>query len=139
MTTTPLVPLALFGFLPIALLAFWLLPRRVALLAVTIAGVLFLPMSAYKVKGIPELSKASVVSYALVLGMLLFDLGRVISFRPRWVDLPMLAWCVVPFASSISNGLGVYDGLSAFFYTTLLYGVPYFAGRLYFTNLHSLR
>src|SRR2546422_9918187 len=120
---TPLVSLAIFGFVPFALLVFWLLPAPRAVLVVTIGGCLFLPMAGFKVQGLPDLSQVSVVSYGLLLGALLFNLERVLSFRFRLIDLPMLIWCLVPFASSISNDLGLYDATSAIFYTAMMYGL----------------
>ena len=34
----------------------------------------------------------------------LFDAGRLLRYRVSWVDLPILAWCLTPFASSVTNG-----------------------------------
>ena len=42
-------------------------------------------------------------------------------------------------ASSLHNGLGVYDGLSAIFEQTVAWGMPYLLGRLYFTDYAGMR
>ena len=51
----------------------------------------------------------------------------------------MLIWCICPFASSMSNGLGAYDGLAQSLQQTVSYGIPYFLGRIYLNNLLGLR
>ena len=51
----------------------------------------------------------------------------------------MLIWCVCPFASSVSNGLGLYDGLNATLTQVANWGLPYFLGRLYLGNLSGMR
>jgi hypothetical protein len=48
-------------------------------------------------------------------------------------------WCLCPCASSLSNGLGLYDGVSAAFAQTVTWGFPYFIGRLYLGDLEGLR
>jgi O-antigen ligase len=75
----------------------------------------------------------------VLLGALLMDAGRLLSFRPRLIDIPMAVWCVVPLATSLSNGLGLHDGLSGCLDHAILWGVPYIFGRLYFNDLASLR
>jgi hypothetical protein len=75
----------------------------------------------------------------VMLGVLLFDSRRLSHFRPSWFDLPIVVWCGCSFVSSMTNGLGAYDGLSATFYKVIMWGLPYFIGRIYFTDLHKLR
>ena len=48
-----------------------------------------------------------------------------------WFDIPIVVWCFTPLASSLSNGLGVYDGLSACLSEIVLWGIPYYLGRVY--------
>jgi hypothetical protein len=61
-----------------------------------------------------------------------------LAFRPRWFDLPMLGWCLCPIASSLDNGLGIYDGLSEALTLFVYWGLPYLIGRLYFNDLTGL-
>jgi len=75
----------------------------------------------------------------VMLGVALFDSSRLMAFRRSVWDLPMLVWCLVPFASSMTNGLGVYDGASSVLQQTVTWGVPYFIGRLYFADSPGLR
>lgn len=129
----PLVVLALFATMR---------PRR-AVIASVVIGWLFLPMSSYKLGGVlsvlPNYSKLTATSLAIVLAALVFDAMRLLRFRPRIWDAPMALWCLAPLASSLSNGLGVYDGLSGVLNQTILWGLPYFLGRVYFTDLQSVR
>jgi len=131
-----MVEVALFGW-PILSLGFFLFlrPRR-AVLASVLLGWMFLPVATYKFgAGIPEYSKMAATSLGALLGVLIFDARRLISFRPNWADLPMAIWCVCPFASSISNDLGVHDGLSSMYYKIVFWGIPYLLGRIYCSNL----
>jgi hypothetical protein len=135
----PTVPIALFGWIPVILLLFALLPARRAVLTAYILGWLFLPVASFKIPGIPEYSKVTATGIGVLLGILIFDSRRLLTFRPRFIDLPIAVWCLCSYASSMTNGLGAYDATSATFNKILLWGVPYFIGRLYLTDLQALR
>jgi hypothetical protein len=134
----PTVYVALFGWPLLSLVLFSLLRPRRAVLASMILGWLFLPIASLKIAGIPEYSKIAATCLGTLLGILVFDFRRLLAFRPHWADLPMAIWCVSPFASSIANDLGAYDGLTAVYSQTLDWGLPYLFGRLYFSNLRSM-
>ena len=74
-----------------------------------------------------------------MLGTLIFQPNRLLAFRPRWFDLPAVLWCFCPFISSLTNGLGVYDGLSAIFVNIERWALPYLIGRLYFGDREGMR
>lgn len=133
------VPIALFGWIPLILVLFAALQPRRAVLAAYLIGWMFLPMASFKIAGIPEYSKVTATNVGVLLGVLLFDLGRLTTFRPRLIDLPMAIWCGCSYVSSMQNGLGAYDGASAVVYKVLLWGIPYFIGRIYLTDLRALR
>ncbi len=134
-----LVPAAMFGWIPVVLALFALLRPRRAVIAAYIAAWLFLPMANYDVIGLPPYSKVTATGYGVLLGVFLFDSHRLFSFRPRLYDLPMLIWCVCPLATSISNNLGVYDGLSGVLSQIVEWGLPYLFGRLYFSDSEGLK
>lgn len=134
-----LVPLILFAWIPLVVGLFVVLPPRRAVIAAFLVAWLFLPVAGYSLPGLPDYTKMSATCLGVLLGAALFDAGRLTTFRMRWVDLPMGIWCVVPFASSIHNGLGVYDGVSALLNQSVVWGLPYLIGRVYFNNLASLR
>lgn len=136
---TPIVPIVLFGYLPVTLLAFALLRPRTALILCLLVGWLFLPLSGFRLPGLPDYTKYSAISVSCLLAVALFDHRRLFQFRPHWVDLPMLVWCLTPIASSLTNDLGIYDGLSEMLVTLMQWGVPYFLGRLYLSDPEGLR
>lgn len=100
---------------------------------------LFLPVVNFPLPGIPDLTKMSATCYGVLLATCIYDAGRFSSFKPSWLDLPMLIWCLCPFASSITNDLGPYDGFSAALDQIVTWGVPYFLGRLYLSNLAGMK
>jgi hypothetical protein len=72
--------------------------------------------------------------------MTIFHCDLFFALRPRWIDLPMATFCILcPIASSLSNGLGFYDGCSAALKYVVWWGLPYLIGRVYFTRLEHLR
>jgi hypothetical protein len=136
---SPLVYLALYGWIPVVLYLFSRFPPRRAVVISFIAAWLFLPAVTFPLPGLPDLSKMSVTCYGILLATVVFDIGRFKSFKFSWLDWPMLVWCTSPFMSAISNDLGWYDGLSAVLDTTVTWGLPYFLGRIYLNDLSALR
>jgi hypothetical protein len=136
---TVLVPITLYGWVIVAVILFAVLPPRRAVLVAFITGWLFLPQAAIEFSGLPDLTKVTAASMGALIGVLLFDAGRLTAFRFSWVDLPMAAWCLAPGAASIANDLGMHDALSGLLREIFTWGIPYFIGRLYFTDLASLR
>ena len=124
----PLAALALFARLP---------PRR-AMLATVVAGWLFLPVASYDVEGLPAYSKVLATCGSALLAALLLDRGRLRALRPRLVDAPIAVLCLSPIASSLANGLGAYEALSAVFAQLANWGLPYLLGRLYIVDLECL-
>lgn len=131
--------LALLGWPLVALTLCAMLPPRRAVITAFIVAWLFLPMAKLPIPGLPDWTKISATCVSLLAGLLIFDLGRLTSFRPRWIDLPMAAWCLCPFATSLTNDLGLYDGLSASLGMAVTWGLPYLFGRLYLNDVDGLR
>lgn len=136
---SPLVYIVMFGWIPFVLYLFRWVPAQRAIVVSFVAAWLFLPQAAFPLPGLPDYTKMSATCYGVLLATILFDVKRFSSFRPGWLDLPMLVWCVCPLASSLTNGLGWYDGISAVFAQTATWGVPYYLGRLYLNDLDGLR
>jgi len=134
-----LVPAVMFGWIPAVIALFAMLPPRRAVIAAFLIAWLFLPMAGYSLQGLPDYTKMSATCFGVFLGAALFDSSRLTTFKLRWIDLPMIVWCLCPFASSMSNDLGLYDGVTAVFHRTVAWGLPYFIGRLYFSDLDGLR
>lgn len=135
----PLVYIVMLGWLPAVLYLFWRWQPPRAVVVSFITAWLFLPQAAFPLPGLPDYTKMSATCYGVLLATIVLDAKCFSSFRPGWLDLPMLVWCVCPFASSVSNDLGVYDAISAAITQTVTWGVPYYLGRLYLNNLDGLR
>lgn len=133
------VPLALYGWPFVVFAMFLSLKPRTVVVASFIGAWLFLPMAGYNFPGFGEWTKTTATTATVLLAVSIFDAGRLIAFRPQWFDLPMLVWCLVPFATSLANDLGAYDGASMTLRQGLTWGVPYLIGRLYFADPEGIR
>ena len=133
------VHVAILGWIPIALFMFAIFKPRQAVLWAYIGAWLFLPIFGIKINLLPDLTKVSVSSLGVLLGVMLFDPNRLLSFRPRWFDVPMLVWCLAPFFSSLKNGLGAWDGASGILQNLIFWGIPYLVGRIYFSDWEGFR
>lgn len=134
-----LVDIAMIGWIPGVLALYLLLPARRAMLTAVFAAWLFLPMAAYTFVGLPDYTKSTATMYGLILATLLFDPRAVLRFRPSLIDVPILIWCLTPFVSSLVNGYGAYDGMSAVMYQSLTWFMPYFFGRIYLGDQRGMR
>ncbi len=134
-----LIPIAMFGYLPFVLWLYGKLPPRRAALVAFITAWMFLPNDTYYFPGLPDYNKTFAASLAVLLATFLRDRGRLAAFRWRLYDGVLLFWCLTPMLSSLSNGLGAYDGFSnAKNYLTTWFA-PYLIGRLYFGNREAIR
>jgi hypothetical protein len=135
---SPLAHIALLGWIPAVIALFSLLRSRTAVIAAFLIAWLLLPNSGYNFQGIPDYTKVNATCVGVLLAALIFDSGRLFRFRPSALDIPMLLWIVAPLFSSLSNGLGLYDGLSSSLTQIFTWALPWFIGRLYLTSLDDL-
>ncbi len=133
------VPLVMFGWIPVVIYLFSRYPARRAIVISFVAAWLYLPQAVLPLPGIPDYDKIAATCYGILLATLIFDVGRFSIFRLSWIDIPMVIWCLCPFASSISNDLGEYDGMAAVLSQTVTWGIPYFLGRIYLNSLNGMR
>lgn len=135
---SPLVPLVMFGWIPLVLYLFTRFPAQQAVVISYVTGFLFLPQVVKYpiVQGIPAYDKVSATGYCILLATLLFDSSRFSSFKPGWLDLPMIIWCLCPIATQFSNGLSPISPTTGQIVT---WGIPYFIGRIYLNDLAGLR
>ncbi|MFM9995279.1 MAG: O-antigen ligase domain-containing protein [Phycisphaerales bacterium] len=136
---SPLIPITLIGFPLLALVLRIVMPPTRAALAVVLAGWLFLPGAAIDVPGFPDYVKHTAVAAGLTLTMLFFDFGRVLRLRGCLSDGLMVVWCTVPVATSLSNDLGLKNGVGLSLDHAIAWGIPYLAGRVYVTGARELR
>jgi hypothetical protein len=131
---------ALIGWIPVVVFLFMLVPIRRALLATMVLGYLLLPQAEIELSGgLPDYTRMTAMSAGTLLALLILDFSRLARFRPSAVDIPIVVWCLVPMASSIANGLGAYDGVSAVITRTLSFGLFYLYGRIYLSSMDGLR
>jgi hypothetical protein len=133
-----LVPIALFGWIPIALALFRGRANHRTVIFLFVLASLFLPVVYEPVLGL-NWTKVRATSYGILLAILIFDARRLFAVRLSWLDLPMAVWCVSPLFSSLANDLGLYDGFSQSLQQFVVWGVPYWIGRAYFTDMRTLR
>lgn len=136
---TTLVPIMLFGWVPLTIVLFMGLKPHHAVLCAIIGGWLILPMATYNLPGFPAFTKNAAIAFGLIIGGRLSGHRQAAPFQWRVYDLPMLIYCLNPIATSLSNHLGLYDGISGSFYQIVVWGIPYLAGRVYFTDADKLR
>ncbi len=134
-----LVPIMMFGWIPIVISLFSKLPPRRAVITSFLFAWMFLPMAEYPIPGLPDYTKMSATCWGVLIAALIFDSNSVFSFRFKIIDIPIVVWCICPALSSLSNGLGLYDGISESLAQTVTWGFPYFIGRIYFDDLESLK
>jgi hypothetical protein len=134
-----LVPIIMFGWIPVVLYLFARFPAQRAVVISFVIAWMFLPLADFKIPGIPIYDKMSATCYGILLATFIFDVERFKTFRLSWIDIPMVVWCLCPFATSLSNELGIYDGFSSTFGQIVTWGIPYFLGRIYLNDLAGLR
>lgn len=133
------VPLALFGWPLVVLVLFALMSPQRAVAWAFVGAWLFLPMAGYPIPGLPDYTKTSAATYAAVLGLLLFHPQLLLGIKLRWWDVPAAVMCVAPMVSSLTNGLGPYDGASATVSSFVGVGLPYLCGRAAFRTMEQAR
>lgn len=140
MAVTPLVPLTLFSCIPLILYGFQRFGTRprMAVIVGFLFSFLFLPNYQYPLPFFPDYTKINAACYGVLLGTALFHPEVFRRFRLSGWDVPMGIWCVTPLFTSVSNGLGVYDGLVSFLGQSVKWGAPYLLGRLYFDHRRAL-
>jgi hypothetical protein len=136
---SPLVPLVMFGWIPVVLAIFVRRPPQQAVLIAFMGAWLLLPEAEYALSGVPDYTKMSATCVGILAACLIFDGKRMRELALKPYDIPMISWCLCPLLSSISNELGLYDGLAQSLNQTFTWGLPYLIGRLYFTDPVSLR
>lgn len=133
------VPLIMFAWIPIVFYLFSRFPPRRAVVISFVTAWLYLPEAALSLPGLPDYTKATATSYGILLATFIFDYDRLRSFRFGWLDLPVVVWCTCTIPTSLTNGLGLYDGVTGTVTQAVVWGIPYLLGRIYFSDLAGLR
>ncbi|HTF90340.1 MAG TPA: hypothetical protein VK843_18130 [Planctomycetota bacterium] len=103
-----------------------------------IGGWLAMPLLRVTYVGLPTMDKESMLAFSILLATWLARLGSYPPVKLRWFDLPVIVLCLAPIASSLSNHLGLYDGVSRAVRQTFIWGAPYAIGRMICVDRASL-
>lgn len=133
------VPISIFGWIPVVILLFKKLESRIATATAFVAGTMFLPVAAFTLFGFRDHSKVTVICIGVLLGTYIYDRERFSKFQMQVIDIPVLMWGFAPMFSSLANGLGFYDGLSQTMYQVIVWGLPYYIARIYFSDIDSMK
>lgn len=131
----------LLAWVPITMVFFSKMKPHQAVLAAVIGGWLLLPMGvAFDVSGLPGgYTKRFAIAFGLLVSGGLSRRKHGESFHWSIYDLPMLLFCLSPIPSSLTNELGLYNGVAGAADTAIAWGVPYYAGRLHFNTAEKIR
>ena len=125
------------------------LPPRQAIILVFLGGWLLLPFGNFPVvpKGtlawwvtglaLPGgvlISKAWVAPMAALVGGIFFDRKEMTGFRPSFVDLPMLGWCLWPFVVAAVLGKSDPAPVAAAAYLAGSWGATWLIGRIWLSD-----
>ena len=131
-----LVPIVMYGWIPAILFLFKRFPAQRAVIMVFVAATLFLPEAVYLFPVVKDFDKVTATSYGALLATSMYYSGRFSTFKLSWLDLPMLIWCLSVIPSQITNDL---SPVSPTIVQVMTWGVPYFLGRIYLSDLVGLR
>lgn len=130
--------LALLAWIPISAMLFVLFRPIKAVGLAYLIGYLLLPVAAVDVKGFWDVDKILATNFGVILGTIAFCPGMLRSYRFHIADALMVLTCLVELPTSMSNGLGAYDGVSNGCYAFFWYGAPYVAGRIHIRTREDL-
>ncbi|MFN7292819.1 MAG: hypothetical protein ACK5YR_08770 [Pirellula sp.] len=132
------IPIALFGW-PIFVFCLGFVTRLQLAIVVSYFGAwLFLPMASYNFTALLPYDKWTAATLGSLACSVVLGGDKLFSWRPSWVDLPMIAWCLSPMLSNTFGGYGPYEGLCGVSDKTLQWVIPYLLGRSHFRDHASL-
>lgn len=133
------VYIAMLGWpLLMAFLSFTFRSRRIALLSL-VGGNLFLPVAKISISGFPDYTRSMAAGFGALIVAVVVAAPSLLSCKPRLLDLLFLAFIISPGISSLANGLGAYDAMSAVVSRTLEWGVAYWVGRSLFASTEAMQ
>jgi hypothetical protein len=133
-----IVSLALLGWIP-ACAALFLFFRPVrALTLAYLVGWLLLPVDALEIKGFWDVDKILATNFGVILGTVLFCPWRFRLFRFNVPEAILLIYASGTILTSLTNGLGIYDGVSSFTYRVFYTAVPFCFGRAFVRSREDL-
>lgn len=131
--------LVLIGFAPAISLLFRALSLQWAVAITVVGGYLYLPILSIPIAGLPDYSKPMAISVALVIGLIIRKGANLRPTSLRWWDVIYLISLLSLPLSYLFNGYPLYNALSALFTRTMIWGVPYWVGRVTYQTPKSVR
>jgi len=124
----------------VVIACFVFLPTHRAILVSTLSGLMLLPENiTFAISGLPDYNKMIAITTVPAVVALLSDGSWIARFRVRWFDAPIIAWCLCPTATVLSNDGGLHTIISYFVAHVMVWALPYALGRLYFYNRETTR
>lgn len=117
------------------------LTRRATPMAVSQAIVgawLAMPLLRIDMPSLPDLDKEMLVGLAVTAGVLFAGRRPARGGGFSLCELPLLGLCLAPLGSSLANGLGLFDGVSAVLRHLFVFGLPYAIGRMVFVDAAAI-
>ena len=96
-------------------------------------GFLFLPQFSIDLPGL-QLGKQNLLMIVTAAYVSMIATEHLPRFRLHILDLPLIGYMCSIYASSLSNGLGSYDGCVGALANFLIWGLPWFIGRIVFAS-----
>jgi hypothetical protein len=136
---SPLVYVALFGWLLVALVLFHYLGGARGFVATVVGGFLLLtPVSLRLVEGVPPWDRSGAIALAALAGTLLFTPGVLQRYRFHWLDLVMLATLLGWGLTNLFNRGGMTQALVDWWWFSMFAAIPYFLARCHFADPSNL-
>ncbi len=134
------VPIALFGWIVVAVGLFLTLRPHRAVIASVIGGYLFLPKAPWIIaSGIPPWTCDAAIAWCTFACALAFAPKEILRYRPNWLDAFVALGCVGWGVSSILAGYGIKQAVLDWWFYANWAVIPYFLGRCYLNTPDRLR
>lgn len=130
--------LAFILWIPITVALFSKFRPAKAVTMAYLCGWLLLPATEIKMQGFWDIDKTLVIAAGVVVGILLCCRNPLAGLQPCWSDVFLVGFALAAAASSLTNGLGTYDGASTFVNKLIYYGVAFGCGRLFLRERRDL-
>lgn len=134
--------LVLYGWILLCVIFFSTYKPQKAIILSVFVGYLFLPAASIPVNlpGIAEFTKRTSISFGIIIGSFFIKRADREQLCFTGLDWVVIAWCgIVPFLSSMSNGLGIKDAFSSSIDRILNWGTFFWFGRKYFGSPDALK
>ena len=138
----PLAVAVLLAWTPLVVVLFRVLGRRRGTLFAVIGGYLSLPPTVVYLPGrlhIFLFDKQAAIGLALGVSMLIWDARTLFRFRPRPIDVPVLALMAWAAAASVLGQYVEWEVATLILGRRVWWLAPYLAGRLYFGDVDGAR